>query len=90
MSIPYRTLLGGSWAILALILPRFFAFLFNIGFSSIFSRFGKAFGKDLGGPNGPEIRVFGIFWYMLVETLFLGEFCLIFDKIDGSKHRDFQ
>ena len=75
--------LGGSWAVLGLILPRFFAFVFNIDFSSIFSRFRNAFGKDLGGQNGPESRVFSIFWDMLVETLFLVEFCVIDDKIDG-------
>ena len=32
-------LLGGSWTLLGLILPRFFAFVFNFDFLSIFFRF---------------------------------------------------
>ena len=75
--------LGGSRALLALILPPFFAFVLNIDFSSIFFRFRRGFGRVLGSQNGPKIDIFGIFLDMLVETLFLVEFCYIFDKIDG-------
>ena len=81
-------LLGGSSAVLALIFPHFFAFVFNIDFSSIFFRFRKGFGRVLGGQNGPQIEIFGIFLDMLAETLFLVEFCWIFYKIDSQKHRD--
>ena len=77
------TLLRGSWAFLASILPHFFAFVFNIDFSSIFSRFWRGFGRVFGARNGLKIEIFGIFLDMLVETLFLVEFWYIFDKIDG-------
>ena len=40
------------------------------------------FKRVWGGQNGPQIEIFGIFLDMLVQTLFLVEFCLIFDKID--------
>ena len=48
------------------------------------------FGRILGGQSGPKIEIFAIFLDMLVETLFFVEICWIFDKIDGSKHRDFR
>ena len=38
------TLLGGSWAVLALIFPYFFAFVFNIDFLSIFLDFQEVLG----------------------------------------------
>ena len=68
-------LLGGSWAVLGLILPRFFAFVFNVHFLSNFFRFWMGFESVLGGQNGPKIEIFGIFLDMLVETLFLVEIC---------------
>ena len=64
----------GSWALLALILPHFFAFVFNIDFSSNFLRFRRGFGRVLGGQNGPKIEIFGIFLDVLVETLFFVDF----------------
>ena len=85
----HRLSWGGSWALLALILPHFFAFVFNIDFSSIFSRFRKGFGRVLGGQNGPKIEIFDVFFGMLFETLFLVNFCLIFEKIDDEKHMEF-
>ena len=42
---------GGSWALLAVILPYFFAFVFKIDFSSNFSRFRRVFGRILGGQT---------------------------------------
>ena len=83
------TLLGGSWALLAFILPHFFASVFYIDFSLIFSRFRKGFGKDLGGQNGRKIETLAVFGNMLFETLILVEFCLSFDKIEGEKKRCF-
>ena len=68
-------LLGGSWTLLGLILPRFFAFVFNFDFLSIFFRFWMGFESVLGGQNGRKIEIFGIFLNMLVETLFLVEIC---------------
>ena len=68
-------LLGGSWTLLGLILPRFFAFVFNFDFLSIFFRFWMGFESVLGGQNGRKIEIFGIFLDMLVETLFLVEIC---------------
>ena len=62
---------GWSWALLAFILPHIFAFVFNIDFPSIFSRFRKGFGR----PKLSKDRDFAIFFDMLVETLFLVEFC---------------
>ena len=67
--------LGGSWTLLGLILPRFFAFVFNFDFLSIFFRFWMGFESVLGGQNGQKIEIFGIFLDMLVETLFLVEIC---------------
>ena len=72
ISIP---LLGGSWTLLGLILPRFFAFVFNFDFLSIFFRFWMGFESILGGQSGRKIEIVGIFLDMLVETLFLVEFC---------------
>ena len=40
-------------------------------------RFGGISGRGsrvLGGQNGQQIEIFGIFWDMLAETLFLVEF----------------
>ena len=84
------TLLERSGELLALILPHFFAFVFNIDFSSIYFRFRKGFGRVLGGQNGPQIEIFGIFLDMLAETLFLVEFRWIIYQIDSQKHRDFR
>ena len=81
--------MGGSWALLALILPHFFPFVFYIDFSSIFSRFREGFGKDLGGPSGPKIEILGAFLDMLFETLILIEFLCFFDQTDSEKHIDF-
>ena len=52
---------GGSWALLALILPNCFAFVVSFDFSSIFSRFWRGFGRVLGGQNGPK-SIFWVFW----------------------------
>ena len=46
-------------------------------------------GRVLGGQNGPKIEIFGVFFGMLFETLFLVNFCLIFEKIDDEKHMEF-
>ena len=67
--------LGGFWTLLGLILPRFFAFVFNFDFLSSFFRFWMGFESVLGGQNGLKIEIFGIFLNMLVETLFLVEIC---------------
>ena len=61
--------LGRSWRSFCL---TFFPRLF---FASIFHRFFLDFGRVLGGQNGPQIEIFAIFLDMLVETLFLVEFC---------------
>ena len=42
----------------------------------------------MGSQNGRKIYVFGVFLSMFLETLFLVEFGLIFDKIDGEKQID--
>ena len=70
-------------ALLALILPHFFALFFYIDFASIFCRFRRGFGRVLGSQNDPKIEIFGILLDLLVEILFLVEFRWIFDKIDG-------
>ena len=54
-------LLEGSWALLALILPYFFAFVVSIDFLSIFYRFQRGLGMGLGGPNGKKIEILAIF-----------------------------
>ena len=74
MWISMRALEVGSWPLLALILPHFFAFVFNIDFLSIFSGFLDGFGRGLGGQTGPKIVIFGIFLDMRVEILFLVDF----------------
>ena len=74
---------------MAFILPHFFASVFYIDFSLIFSRFRKGFGKDLGGQNGRKIEILTVFGNMLFETLILVEFCLSFDKIEGEKNAVF-
>ena len=80
---PLGRVLGRSW--------RSFCLIFSPSFlTSIFHRFLLDFGRVLGGQSGPKIEIFAIFLDMLVETSFLVEFCQIFDKIDGEKHRDFQ
>ena len=53
--------LGGSWALLALILPYFFAFVVSIDLLSIFYRFQRGFGMGLGGPNGKKIEILAVF-----------------------------
>ena len=67
ISIP---LLGGSWAVLALIFPHFFAFVFNIDFFSILEGVWEGFGRPKWFQNRD-------FWY------FLGYVCgdLIFGRI---------
>ena len=47
-------------------------------------------GKVLGGQNGQKIEILRVLEGMFFETLFLVEFCLIFDKIDGEKNIDFK
>ena len=42
---------------------------------AFFDRFWRGLGRVLGGQNGEQIEIFGIFLDMLVETLFLVEFC---------------
>ena len=60
--------LGRSW--------RSFCLIFSPSFlTSIFHRFFLDFGRVLGGQSGPKIEIFAIFLDMLVETLFLVEFC---------------
>ena len=36
-----------------------------------------------------KIEIFGVFVGILFETLFLVNFCLIFEKIDDEKHMEF-
>ena len=43
----------------------------------------------MGGPNGPKIEIFAVFWAMRVDTLFLVNFCMIFVKNDGEKRMEF-
>ena len=81
--------LGGSWALLAHILPHFFAFFFYFDFLLILSRFRRGFGRVLGGQNGKKIEILGVFWGMHLETLFFVNFCVIFVKNDGEKHMEF-
>ena len=76
-------------ALKSIILPHFFAFVFYIDFSSIFSRFRKGFGRDLGGPSGPKIEILGAFLDMLFETLILIEFLCFFDETDSETYIDF-
>ena len=57
-----------------------FCLIFSLSFlTSIFHRFfvdfGRGFGRVLGFQNGPKIEIFGIFLDLLVEILFLVEFC---------------
>ena len=60
--------LGRSW--------HSFCLIFSPSFlTSIFHRFFLDFGRVLGGQCGPKIEIFAIFLDMLVETLFLVEFC---------------
>ena len=82
------TLLGGSWALLALILPHFFAFVFYIDFSSIFSRFWRGLGGVLGSQKALKIDIWGVLGGMLFETLFSTICPSIFVKIDGEKRQD--
>ena len=49
-----------------------------------FYGFWMDFGRVLGGQNGGKIDIFDIFGGMVVETLFLVNFCLIFEKIDDE------
>ena len=60
--------LGLSWHSFCLIFS--FSFL-----TSIFHCFFLDFGRVLGGQNGPQIEIFAVFLDMLVEILFLVEFC---------------
>ena len=60
--------LGLSW--------HSFCLIFSSSFlTSIFYRFFLDFGGVLGGQNGPQIEIFAVFLDMLVEILFLVEFC---------------
>ena len=47
------------------------------------------FGGVLGGQNGRNIEILGVFRDVLFETLILVKFCLIFDEIAGEKHISF-
>ena len=71
-----------------------FCLIFSLSFlTSIFHRFFRfriGFGRVLGDQNASQIEIFDIFWDMFMEIFFLVEFCWIFDKIDGQKHRDFR
>ena len=42
----------------------------------------------MGGQNGPKIENLGVFWGMLLESLFFVKICMIFDKNDGEKHME--
>ena len=57
--------------------------------TSILKAFWVDFGRVLGDQNGPKIEIFGVFFGMLFETLFLVNFCMIFEKIDDEKHMEF-
>ena len=73
----------------SIILPHFFAFVFYIDLSSIFSRFWRGLGGVWGGQKALKIEIWGVLGGMLFETLFLVIFSSIFVKIDGEKHQDF-
>ena len=63
---------------------NFFEVNFLDDFLIDFYRFWMDFGRVLGGQNGGKIDIFDIFGGMVVETLFLVNFCLIFEKIDDE------
>ena len=75
--VSMHSLLGGSWALLTLILHHIFAFVFKIDFPSIVYRVWKGFGR--------VFEILGVWGDMLFETLILIEFCLIFGEVDGEK-----
>ena len=56
---------------------------------SIWKKFRKGFGRVWGCQNSQKVEILVIFWGMLLETLFLVEFCWIFDKNAREKHMDF-
>ena len=44
---------------------------------------------SLGGQSIPKIEILSFWGDMLFETLFLVDFCLLFDKINGEQHMEF-
>ena len=80
---------GGSWALLAFILPHIFAFVFKIDFPWIVCPFWRDLGRILGGHNRRKIEILGVWGDMMPKKLILVEFCLIFDEIAGEKHISF-
>ena len=80
--------LGGSWALLALILPHFFAFVVRFDFSSSFFRFWKGLGRDLGGHDGRKIDSLDVLGDMLFETLFSVKLRVIFEKTNDEKQKE--
>ena len=56
---------GGSWALLALILPHIFAFVFNINFPSFFDTFGRVLGGFWEAKIVQKSRNLLFFWICL-------------------------
>ena len=54
-----------------------------------FATISGGFGRVWEGQNDQKIEILVVFGGMLLETLFLVDFCWIFDKNDREKHMDF-
>ena len=66
--------LGGSRALLALILPPFFEFVFNIEFSSIFFYFGGVLGGFWDAKMVEKSTFLVLFWICLWKPQFFSNF----------------
>ena len=67
-------------------LRDFFEVKFSYEFLMDFYRFWLDFGRVLGGQNRRKIEIFHIFGDVVLKTLILIDFCLIFSKIYIEKH----
>ena len=65
---------------------NFFEVNFLYEFWMDFYRFWKGFGRVLGGQNPRKIEIFHIFGDVVLKTLILMVFCLIFREIYIEKH----
>ena len=81
--------LGGVLGALGAHFASFFRLRFLYRFFIDFFSILEGFGAFLGGQNCQKIQILAVFGGMLLETLFLVEFCWIFDKNDGDKHMEF-
>ena len=62
----------------------------TISFShAFFYRFWRGFGRVLGSQNHRNIEYLAALGDMLLDTLIVVDFCMIFDKIDDEKYIDF-